>query len=391
MSPLAALLTAFQQRYHADPAFIARAPGRVNLLGEHVDYNAGWVLPVAIDRATYVAARACESVLVSLGALDLADSATFRVTEVNARKNVTGHPLPGWALYPAGVAAMLQAQQRAVSGLDAVFTSDVPRGAGLSSSAALEVAFATAWEHTGQWTLKPMEKALLCQRAENDYVGVQCGIMDQFASACGVAGHALLLDCRTLTWETLPLPPEVAIVVADTSVRRELTQSAYNTRRAQCQAAVDTLRQWLPDIEALRDVSVADFNRYAQHLDPVVAQRARHVVEECARTQQAAPLLRAGEVAAFGQLMNECHRSLRDLYEVSCPELNVMANIAQELDGCYGARLTGAGFGGCTVNLVAAPAAADFKRALATRYTQATHKTPEIYICRAANGAEILS
>lgn len=390
MDILNRLTEKFRQTYHTDPAFIARAPGRVNLLGEHVDYNDGWVLPAAIDRAAYVAVGECASPLVSLAALDLNESATLRVTELDQKQDVTGQPLSAWARYAAGVAWALKNKNLAVQGMDAVLTSDVPRGSGLSSSAAVEVAFATAWQKLGGWSLSPMEIALTCQRAENKYVGVNCGIMDQFASACGQAGRLLLLDCRSLEWETVPLPEGVVIVVADTTVRRTLGDSEYNARRAQCEEAVRILKDVFPTITALRDVAVNDFNRYAHLLLPLTQKRARHVVEECARTRRAVEVLRAGQVAEFGALMNECHASLRDLYEVSIPELNVMAEAAQSIEGCYGARLTGAGFGGCTVNLVAAAAAESFKRELAARYEKATGKTPEIYVCRASDGAEII-
>lgn len=381
----------FQDSYHSSPSFVTRAPGRVNLLGEHVDYNDGWVLPAAIDRAAYVAASACPSSLVSVTAMDLKESVTFRLGELEAHIDVSGRPLPGWARYPAGVAWSLRAEGLAVGGLDAVLASDVPVGAGLSSSAAVEMAFAMAWQATGGWTRPPMALALASQRAENQYVGVNSGLMDQFASACGRAGHALLLDCRSLEWEALPLPAGVSIVVADTSMRRELGKSEYNTRRAQCEAAVAGLSAALPGIRALRDVSPEDFNRHAHLLDPLVARRAQHVVEECARTRAAVSILKEGRVAEFGALMNECHASLRDLYEVSSPELNAMAAAAQKLPGCYGARLTGAGFGGCTVNLVAAEAAEDFKTDLAAAYGKATGYQAVIYVCQAAEGAECMS
>jgi galactokinase len=391
MTTLNRVVEKYQEAYHARPAFVARAPGRVNLLGEHVDYNDGWVLPAAIDRAAYVAASACPSPLVSLSAADLNAGSVFRIGELADKLDVAGQPLSSWARYPAGVAWSLSGEGLAVGGLDAALASDVPVGAGLSSSAAVEVAFAAAWRHTGGWQRTPMALAQACQRAENQYVGVNSGLMDQFASACGQAGHALLLDCRTLEWEALPLPAGVSIVVADTSMRRELGKSAYNERRAQCEAAVAGLSAVLPGIRALRDVSPEDFNRHAHLLDPLVARRARHVVEECARTRAAVSILKAGRVADFGALMNDCHASLRDLYEVSSPELNAMASAAQALPGCYGARLTGAGFGGCTVNLVAAEAAEDFRRDLAAAYAKATGHTAEIYVCQAADGANVLS
>src|SRR5512141_1322787 len=237
-------------------------------------------------------------------------------------------------------------------GMNAVFASNVPRGSGLSSSASVEMAFVIAWQALGGWTRPSMQRALLGQKAENQYVGVNCGIMDQFASACGVKNRLLLLDCRSLEWKTIPLPENITIVIADTTVRRKLTSGEYNKRRAACEEAVRLLKRDLPDIQSLRDVSVEEFNRFAAQLPEVVSKRARHVVEEIERSKQAEALLEAGNIQRFGELMDQCHVSLRDLYEVSCPELDVMASIAQSLDGCYGARLTGAGFGGCTVNLV---------------------------------------
>ncbi|MBI3242205.1 MAG: galactokinase [Chloroflexi bacterium] len=391
MSSLDRVLTRFKKSFGgAEPAFVARSPGRVNLLGEHVDYNDGWVLPVAIDRAAYLAVGRCDSVLVSLGAADLDDSVTFRVTETAAKQTVTGSPLPDWALYPAGVAHALINSGLAVSGMDAVLGSDVPRGAGLSSSAAVELAFAVAWRELGGWQKSGMGLALLCQKAENTYVGVNCGLMDQFACASGQAGYALLLDCRTLEWSPVPLPPDVAIVIADTTKRRELGKSEYNNRRAACEEAVRVLAAVLPDIRALRDVSAANFDKYSHLLAPEVARRARHVVEECERTVTAVEALRRNDIAAFGFAMNESHRTLRDLYEVSCFELNVMVGIAQSLEGCYGARLTGAGFGGCAVALVAASVVEDFKHQLAKHYEAATSLKPEIYVCKASAGAEIV-
>jgi galactokinase len=215
--------------------------------------------------------------------------------------------------------------------------------------------------------------------------------MDQFASACGVENKLLLLDCRSLEWKTIPLPNDLSIVIADTKVRRALTSGEYNKRRAACEAAVQSLQEDLPNIKSLRDVSVGDFNRFAGKLPEVVSKRARHVVEEIERSKQAEALLEAGNIQHFGELMNACHVSLRDLYEVSCPELDAMARIAQSLDGCYGARLTGAGFGGCTVNLVAREKAETFSQLLAKGYQAETGYRPEIYITRASSGAELLT
>ena len=380
----------FTAQFGASPAQIALAPARVNLLGEHVDYNDGFVMPAAIDRATYVAFSPSGNEQSTLLAADFDDEATFTPGSILSKSDVGGEPLPEWARYPAGVQWALQDAGLPVPGIQAVYASDVPRGAGLSSSASVEMAFAVAWQALGGWELPPMRRALLGQKAENEYVGVKCGIMDQFASACGVADHLLLLDCRSLEWRVLPIPPQAAIVIADTSVRRKLTASGYNERRQACEDAVAALSRGLPGIRALRDVSLADFNRLCSALPELVEKRARHVVEEIDRSRQAVGLLERGDVAAFGRLMNACHASLRDLYEVSTPELDAMVEIAQGLPGCLGARLTGAGFGGCTVNLVEKTAAMSFAASLAEGYARATGLTPEIYICRAADGARIL-
>jgi galactokinase len=381
----------FTARFGAPPAQIALAPARVNLLGEHVDYNDGFVMPAAIDRATYVAFSPSGNEQSTLLAADFDDEAAFTPGSILSKSDVGGEPLPEWARYPAGVQWALQDAGLPVPGIQAVYASDVPRGAGLSSSASVEMAFAVAWQALGGWGLPPMRRASLGQKAENEYVGVKCGIMDQFASACGVADHLLLLDCRSLEWRALPIPPQVAIVIADTSVRRKLTASGYNERRQACEEAVAVLSRDLPGIRALRDVSIADFNRLCGGLPEAVEKRSRHVVEEIDRSRRAAGLLERGDVAAFGRLMNACHASLRDLYEVSTPELDAMAAIAQGLPGCLGARLTGAGFGGCTVNLVQKTAAGAFAEDLAEGYARATGLTPEIYICRAADGARILA
>jgi galactokinase len=286
-----------------------------------------------------------------------------------------------WALLQDGLA---------VPAVQAVYASNVPRGSGLSSSASVEMAFVTVWQTLGGWTLPPMQRALLGQKAENQYVGVNCGIMDQFASACGVANRLLRLDCRSLEWQTIPLPEDISIVIADTTVRRKLTSGEYNKRRLACEEAVRLLKQDLPDIKALRDVSLEDFNRLSSKLPEEVSKRARHVVEEIERSKQAPAMLETGDVQGFGLLMNACHISLRDLYEVSCPELDVMVRVAQTIEGCYGARLTGAGFGGCTVNLVAHEQASGFAQELAISYETETGYHPEIYISQPSDGASLL-
>ena len=380
----------FRETFGHAPAHIVRSPGRVNLLGEHVDYNDGFVLPAAIDRATYVAFSPTGGPLSTLVAVDMDQQASFTSQNIPSKTQADGSPLPEWTLYPAGVMWALNEENLPTPAMEAVFASDVPRGSGLSSSASVEMAFAVAWQTLGGWTLPPMKRALLGQKAENQYVGVNCGIMDQFASACGVEHKLLLLDCRSLEWKTIPLPEDVSIVIADTKVRRKLTSGEYNKRRSACEEAVRLLKQDLPHIKSLRDVSVEEFNRFADKLPEEVSKRARHVVEEIERSNQAEALLEAGNIQHFGELMNQCHASLRDFYEVSSPELNVMANIAQSLDGCYGARLTGAGFGGCTANLVAHEKADEFAQALAAGYGAQTGLHHEIYITHASNGAELL-
>jgi len=375
----------FQNKFGYAPSHIARAPGRVNLLGEHVDYNNGFVLPAAIDRATFIAFAPSNAPHSALLAVDLDQQAFISPQTIRTKTQ-----LPDWAHYPAGVMQTLLDENLTVQNINAVYTSDVPRGSGLSSSASVEMAFVIAWQTLGGWTLPPMRLALLAQQAEVEYVGVKSGIMDQFASACGVEGKLLLLDCRSLEWKTLPLPESVSIVIADTSVRRKLTSGEYNNRRAACEEAVRLLQQDLPTIRSLRDVSVEDFNRSAIKLPAEVRRRARHVVEEIERTKQAEALLEAGNVLRFGELMNECHISLRDLYEVSCPELETMTRIARSIEGCYGARLTGAGFGGCTVNLVARESANDFTRSLAKQYEEETGLRPNIFIARPSHGAGLV-
>ena len=390
MNPRAIAIQAYQNRFLQAPLYVARAPGRVNLLGEHVDYNDGFVLPAAIDRATYVAFSPASTDQTTLVAADFGEEAQFTPATLPAKRQPDGSPLPEWALYPAGTAWALGEAGHFTPAMQAAFSSDIPRGSGLSSSASIEMAFGVAWSMLGLWSLPAMQLALLGQKAENRYVGVNCGIMDQFASACGEADRLMLLDCRSLEYRSLPLPENTVIVVADTTVRRKLTSGEYNNRRAACEEAVRLLSGDLPGLKSLRDVSVETFNRLSKTLPVTVEKRARHVVEEIERTRQAIPLLEHGQTREFGQLMNACHVSLRDLYEVSVPELDSMVEIAQPLPGCFGARLTGGGFGGCTVNLVARGQAEAFVSSLGPEYERRTGLHPEIYICQASQGAGLL-
>jgi galactokinase len=368
---------------------LANAPGRVNLLGEHVDYNCGIVLPIAIDRRVYVAARPRADQRVNLHALDLKQKVSFNLKDCSARIDVDGKPLPAWALYPAGVAWILLNKGFNVIGVDAVYSSDVPIGAGLSSSAAVEVAFAVLWQALSGWKADRMTLAQICQMAENKYVGVNCGLMDQFASAHGVARHALFFDTRSLDWRPLPLPPGTAVVVADSGVRRELANSAYNERRASCEKAVELLKSRLPAIQSLRDVTPDQLHDHADLLSEEVYKRARHVVEEINRVNLASEYLLRDDAKGFGKLMFEGHQSLRDLYEVSCPELDALVEIASGLPGCFGSRLTGAGFGGCMVNLVEAEKTDGFIKKLKEEYFKKTKRKTEVTLCQASRGAYI--
>lgn len=391
------LVNAFTERFAVPPTWLVRAPGRVNLLGEHVDYNDGPVLPAAIDRAVHLAISGNEAGIVDLHALDLGEHIAFKLEHLEEKIDIHGKPLPAWARYPAGVAWALIKDGYRVGGMSAVYSSDVPIGAGLSSSAAVEVAFALAWQALERCPANRMTLAKICQRAENEYVGVACGLMDQFASAHGVADHVLYFDTRSLEWEALPLPSGTVLVVADSGIRRSLAapsqkegspDSAYNERRAACEEAFARLRAYLPTIKALRDVSSVEFAAHSEFLPPIVRRRAEHVVKEIARVHSAVAALRTGNRRSFGALMYASHASLRDLYEVSTPELDVLVEIARTLPGCIGARLTGAGFGGCTINLVEETQAEIFMSGLQESYQKRTGRRGIVYLCRASQGAE---
>jgi len=362
------------------------SPGRVNLLGEHVDYNQGMVMPTAIDRYVRLAAKPRTDRLVRLKALDFQSEVVFSLDRLEQRADVEGQPLPQWALYPAGVAWSLQAGGLPLNGLEAVYSSDLPIGAGLSSSAAVELAFAVLWQELAEWQLDRMQLAQACQYAENRYVGVNCGLMDQFACAHGVARHALLFDVRSLSWQPLPLPMDTAIIIADSGINRTLAGTEYNQRRRECEQALVLLREQIPDIQSLRDVSLDQLAAYQDVLPEVLRNRARHVIDEIERVKQASYRLVENDAVGFGRLMVDGHQSLRDLYEVSLPELDSLVDIAMNMDGCYGSRLTGAGFGGCTVSLVKKEIEEDFSRALAANYRSETGSAANVYICQPSRG-----
>jgi galactokinase len=370
----------FEAHYGIHPRLMVRAPGRVNLIGEHTDYNDGFVFPAAIDRATYVAARPRDDNKIHIFAADLHDESEFSLDQIQYSNQHR------WSNYIRGVVKGLLVAGHALSGANMLITSDVPRGSGLSSSAALEVATGYTFQLLDRLNLLGEELALLAQGAENTFVGVQCGIMDQFISALGRRDHALLLDCRDLSYRPIPLPPDANIVVCDSHLERSLAASAYNQRRQECDQAVRLFRQWHPKIIALRDVTVADFRAHEADLPEPVRARARHVITENDRAVRGAAALEGGDVATFGQLMNQSHVSLRDDYQVSIPEMDTLVAAAQGVPGCYGSRLTGAGFGGCSVSLVRQDAVERFKSEVAAAYKAATGRETTIYICRASDG-----
>jgi galactokinase len=367
----------FRRRFGAEPSFLARAPGRVNLIGDHTDYNDGFVLPMAIDREVWLAVRPRADRQVAVHSIDFGEDARFALDDGGPKRG-------GWVEYLRGVAWALQDGGRPTAGWEAVAAGDVPVGAGLSSSAALELATARTFAAVTGVVWQPVAMARISQRAENEWVGVNCGIMDQLISAAGAAGHALLIDCRSLETRSVLVPDSIAVVVLDTGTRRGLVDSAYNERRAQCEAAASFF-----GVPALRDVDVATFDARQNELDTVTRKRACHVVTENARTLEAAELLERGDVKGVGTLMDQSHISLRDDFEVSRPELDAMVDIARRQPGCYGARMTGAGFGGCAVALVAREQADAFARAVAEAYTEAVGLRPAIYVCAASQGASV--
>jgi len=368
----------FTQRFGEAPAVVVRAPGRVNLIGEHTDYNDGFVLPLAIDRAAWIALRPRNDCRVSVYSIDYNEGREF---DLSALK----HEKAGWVEYLKGVAWCLQDAGMNLKGFEGVLAGDVPLGAGLSSSAALEMATARAFAAVSGIPWDAVAQAKLGQRAENKWIGVNCGIMDQLISATGRAGHAMLIDCRSLELQPAPLPGGVAVVVLDTATRRGLVDSAYNERRSQCEAAAQAF-----GVRALRDVTPAAFASKDGQLDATTHRRARHVISENDRTVRAVEAMRKGDIGVLGRLMNESHESLRDDYEVSSDALNAMVEAAQAHKACFGARMTGAGFGGCAVAIVRAEAADDFVAATSAAYQARSGNTPAVYVCRATDGAAVV-
>jgi galactokinase len=376
------LIDHFRRRYGKTPRLFS-APGRVNLIGEHTDYNEGFVLPIAIDRRTYVAAAANDSEAVRVQSIDLNEAETFSL------RSPYGSGETKWLGYIAGVAFELEKGGLKVPGADLAISSDVPIGAGLSSSAALEVSVASAFLALSGQDLEMKSLALVAQKAEHNYVGTRCGIMDQLTVTVAQKFHALLIDCRSLDADQIEMNlPQTALVICNTNVKHELATSAYNQRRSECEQAVRLLREHLPTIQALRDVSIDDLERHSKELPEVIYRRARHIVTENARTLEAANALNSGEVATFGRLMAASHQSLRNDFEVSSPELDLMVEIAGSCRGVFGSRMTGGGFGGCTVNLVSSEEVESFSRSINDEYAARTGIHPDIYSVSTDDGVK---
>ena len=359
-----------------------RAPGRVNLIGEHTDYNDGFVMPAAIDLSVFVRLWPREDRILEIRSENFDDRIEFNLDEKDPK------PRHQWSDYPVGVAVMLERAGHRLRGAHLQIRGEVPLGAGLSSSAALEVATACALVTGSQVEIDRRELALLCQKAENEFVGAHVGIMDQFVALFGKAQKALMLDCRSLEFRLLPLPDTVNLVICNTMVKHALASSAYNERRAQCEAGVRHLARALPHIKALRDVTLEELEEFGRDLPEVIYRRCRHVITENERVLAAADALEDHQLRVFGELMAASHTSLRNDYQVSCRELDVMVDLACRVEGVYGARMTGGGFGGCTINIVGVEHVERFKHVVARDYEQFTGLKPEIYVCEASNGAE---
>ncbi|MFL7869352.1 MAG: galactokinase [Anaerolineales bacterium] len=370
------VVQSFQNVYEDEPVFLVRAPGRVNLIGEHTDYNDGFVLPMAIDRAIWIAIRPRDDRQVKVRSLDYKKSVEFPLGDLRKAD--------GWVEYIKGVAHELQAEGFGLGGWEGVLGGDVPKGAGLSSSAALELATARAFAAVSDFAWKPAQMARIGQKAENRWVGVNCGIMDQMVSAAAQAGHALFLDCRSLEYEQVPLPQGVAVVVMDTSTRRGLVGSAYNERRAQCEAAAGFF-----GVPALRDVSLEEFKEKSSELENTVMRRARHVITENQRVLEAVAAMRAGDVHKLGNLFNESHTSMRDDFEITNEALNQIVEAAQAHPACLGARMTGGGFGGCAVALVDEKQVEAFTSAVMEAYHQRSGLNAQFYVCQPSQGASV--
>lgn len=370
----------FRQRY-GTAARVFRAPGRVNLIGEHTDYNDGFVMPAAIEPSVWAAIAPREDRKLVVHSENYSESAEIDLDDRDPR------PRNQWSDYVQGVAVLLDRAYPSLRGANLLIYGEVSIGSGLSSSAAIEVATGFALLENSGLPVDRVELAKLCRRAENEFVGARVGIMDQFISCCGHAGKALLLDCRSLNYRLLPIPAEVSLVICNTMVKHDLASGEYNTRRAECEEGVRLLSRRLPEVQALRDVRFEDLDRFRADLPQTIYRRCRHVVTEDARVLDAAAALEKADLNTFGRLMAESHISLKNDYEVSCPELDLMVELAGQVGGVHGARMTGGGFGGSTINLVDKQSVEGFRSSVATAYEKATGLSPQILVSAAAEGA----
>jgi galactokinase len=372
------------ERFGADPAVFA-APGRVNLIGEHTDYAEGFVMPAAIDFATLAGISPRSDGRIAIYSENYGKEQIFEAADLPSA------PTRHWSDYPLGVLAMLAGEGHAIPGFNLSLWGDVPLGSGLSSSAAVEVATALAvtWLLGVEYSMPAL--ARLCQRAENEFVGANSGIMDQFISANGAENHALLLDCRDLSFKLVPLPADVLLVIANTMVKHAVAGGEYGTRRAEVEEACAVIARHRPEVRFLRDATMEDLERWGPEMPRNAFKRARHVITENLRTVAAAEALLIGDMAEVGRLMAEAHWSYSLDFEASCPEADAMVELAQDLPGLLGARLTGGGFGGCTINLVERSQARDFARALAGRYLERIGIEAQIHLCHASGGAHRLA
>lgn len=379
MDPIFLADSAFREGFGVEPSHFFRAPGRVNLIGEHTDYNDGFVLPCAINFGTIIAARRSDDDQVRVIAADYeAQRDAFTLTD-----EIAPHSQYQWANYIRGTIKEILDRGHTLHGMDIAISGNVPQGAGLSSSAALEVAVGVACSELNALSLSQTEIALHGQAAENNFVGTKCGIMDQLVSACGSAGHALLIDCRSLDYRPIALPKDVAVIIVDSNVQRGLVDSEYNTRRRQCEEAARDL-----GVTALRDIDVATLMTREKELDPVVARRARHVVTENARTQQAAQALTDGDLKSLGSLMAASHVSMRDDFEITVPPIDHLVDIVKAVVGDQGGvRMTGGGFGGCIVAVAPTHLVPTIDAAVAERYQSASGLDATVYVCTAEDGA----
>jgi galactokinase len=377
---LPSIVDRFRARFGSEPE-VYRAPGRVNLIGEHTDYNEGFVMPAAIGFYCWVAIGPRSDRKLQIVSEDFSQT-----VEVNLRGPAPS-PSHGWSDYPIGVALELQRAGIPLSGANLLIHGQVPIGAGLSSSASIEAAMALALSEQAGKSIDRSKLALLCQRAENEFVGARVGIMDQFISLHGHKDQALVLDCRSLDFSLVVIPEHVKLVICNTMVKHDVATSGYNERRAESERAVKLLSKVLPGIRALRDVTPEQLEQYRGLLPEVIYKRALHVILENGRVLDSADALRAGDVSRFGRRMAESHVSLRDLYQVSAPELDLMVDLANQQPGVHGARMTGGGFGGATINVVETNAVDAFKENVSREYQAKTGIATQIYICTPAEGA----